>query len=80
MQTQYQQNHYNILQMSFEYDLSSIVCPYCQNSNNKLEVIKLHIFTADKSDKLPFYDVKCLSCLEVFPINTATCLRKMTQI
>jgi hypothetical protein len=63
--------------MSLEYDLSSIFCPKCQKNNDNLEVERLHIFTdAYKSDKLPYYDIKCKNCDEIFPINTALCLRK----
>lgn len=63
--------------MSFEYDLSSIACPKCQKKDDNLEVMRLHIFTADESNRLPYYDIECRSCHEIFPINTAMCLKEV---
>ena len=52
--------------MSFEFDLSSIVCPTCHNNNDNLEVIGLHVFTSDLSNLFPYYDIKCFNCHTVF--------------
>ncbi len=66
--------------MSLEYDLSSIFCPKCQKNKDNLEVERLHIFTGYKSNRSPYYDIKCHNCDEVFPIDTAFCLRKVSQL
>ena len=60
--------------MSFEYDLSSIVCPKCHGNNDNLEVIGLHIFTSENNGRLPYYDIKCYSCYEVFTKRATICL------
>jgi len=63
--------------MSFEYDLSLIVCPKCQQNNDNLEVIGLHIFTFDKNNNLPYYAIKCHDCSEVFNKQTPLCLKEV---
>lgn len=64
--------------MYFEYNLSTIACPKCQKNEDNLEVMRLHVFTSNISDRVPFYDIKCLCCHEEFPISTAFCTKKMT--
>ncbi|VFJ12391.1 hypothetical protein [Candidatus Nitrosocosmicus franklandus] len=63
--------------MSFEFDLSSVICPKCHttSSNDNLEVIGLHVFTLDDGDKLPYYDIECQSCFEVFTKGAPLCLK-----
>lgn len=63
--------------MSFEFDLSTIVCPICQNNNDKLEVIGLHVFTKDNNDIHPYYDIKCFSCDKIFTKLTPLCIKEV---
>ena len=62
--------------MSFEFDLSSIVCPKCDRNNDNLEVIGLHVFTDDKSNISPYYDIKCFNCHKVFTIDSPLCIKE----
>ncbi len=64
--------------MSFEYDLSSIVCPKCHENNDNLEVTGLHIFTSDDIYKPSYYDIKCYNCQEVFTKRTPVCLKEVS--
>ena len=63
--------------MSFEFDLSSVVCPKCHRNNDNLEIIGLHLFTSDNSDKLPFCDIMCFSCSEMFTKRAPICLKEV---
>ncbi len=62
--------------MSFEFDLSSIVCPTCLGNNDKLEVIGLHVFANDKNDMHPYYEIKCFNCHRVFTKRTPLCIKE----
>lgn len=66
--------------MSFEYDLSLIVCPICHSNNENLEVTGLHIFTHDKNNPLPYYEIRCHICHSMFTKNTSLCLKEVSEI
>ncbi len=64
--------------MSFEYDLSLIVCPKCHENNDNLEVTGLHVFTSDEGDRPSYYDIWCYNCREIFTKRTPLCLKQMS--